>query len=271
MAIQLDSNNIWRSNSDKDISYPDEGNNNSLQIEETSFWFKHRNEIIREVFGHHYSGGDIVDIGGGNGFQAKFLQEQFPQANCILVEPGYNGCLNAKKRGVNHVYNMTFQDFPFENFDVKAITLLDVVEHIPDDVQFLKELRDKMPRGAKVFITVPSHNYLWSSVDPFGGHQRRYNKKMAYQLAKDTGFDVTYFSYFFRYLVPISFVMRALPYRLGFRKSDEKLLHDEQNQHNPDGMVLKYFQRSERKELEKIRSGKSIGNGASCFIVLQNR
>lgn len=271
MAIQLDSNNIWRTNADQSISYPDSGNENSLKLEDSSFWFKHRNNIILDVFHQHYQGGDILDVGGGNGFQIKFLQDQFPNATGILAEPGYKGCINAKNRGVKEVYNTTFQAFPFDRYNIRAITLLDVVEHIEDDVLFLKELKEKMPSDALIYITVPSHNYLWSSVDPFGGHFRRYNKKMAHQLAKDAGFELVYFSYFFRYLLPFSLFLRAIPYRLGFRKSDEKLLKDENNQHNPGNTTLKIFNWLERKERKKIQSGGSISNGASCFIVLRPR
>ena len=57
------------------ISYPDHGNNECFDIEKDSFWFIHRNTIIKEIlkkFPHH---GNFADIGGGNGYQADFIQK----------------------------------------------------------------------------------------------------------------------------------------------------------------------------------------------------
>ena len=63
---------IWYSKGRLNISYPKDGNSNCLQIEENSFWFKHRNSMILDIiktFRQDY----IFDIGGGNGFVTKSL------------------------------------------------------------------------------------------------------------------------------------------------------------------------------------------------------
>ena len=41
--IEKKSDGIYYSKSNSSISYPEEGNENCMQIEEDSFWFKHRN------------------------------------------------------------------------------------------------------------------------------------------------------------------------------------------------------------------------------------
>ena len=45
-----------------------------MQIEEDSFWFKHRNNIIANSVQKHSPNKTFFDIGGGNGFVAKRLQ-----------------------------------------------------------------------------------------------------------------------------------------------------------------------------------------------------
>ena len=40
---------IWFSKMNSEISYPEEGNELCYQIEENSFWFKHRNNCIKTV------------------------------------------------------------------------------------------------------------------------------------------------------------------------------------------------------------------------------
>jgi hypothetical protein len=50
--------------------YPDEGNEACFQIEDQSFWFRHRNDCIRELAQNLPPKwkGPIFDGGGGNGF-----------------------------------------------------------------------------------------------------------------------------------------------------------------------------------------------------------
>jgi hypothetical protein len=268
MNISQDKNGIWITNPDKNISYPDVGNKDSFNLEDSSFWFKHRNNVIEKITKRIPYNGDFADIGGGNGYQLLNVVKFNKNNKNILIEPGYSGCLNARNRGLEHVYNMTFEKFDFDSVNITGVSLLDVVEHIEDDVLFLKSLYQKLSKGTKVYITLPTHNYLWSDVDGYGGHYRRYNKKMVKKLAKDSGFSMTYFSYFFAYLWPISLIIRAIPYKLGRRISDAKLLATENEQHEPKGIVKSIFNWFEKRELKSLVSGK-IANGASCIVVFE--
>src|SRR5258705_11807554 len=122
MMLLPDENNIWKKEFVREIFYPDEGLDNLHQVEETSFWFRHRNNVIAEVIKKYPFRGDFADIGGGNGFQLKNISETFDgNSKYILIEPGYSGCMNAKKNGIKFIYNMPFQDFPFRDFDIGGI------------------------------------------------------------------------------------------------------------------------------------------------------
>ena len=55
------------------------------------------------------------------------------------------------------------------------ILLMDVIEHLDDDLDFLKtSLEHLKPRGI-VAINVPAHMALYSKYDRVAGHKRRYN------------------------------------------------------------------------------------------------
>ena len=95
--IKKAENGIYYSESESHVSYPEDGNYNCLQIEEDSFWFKHRNNIIANSVRKHSPNKTFFDIGGGNGFVAKRLQND--GIKTILVEPGKRGAINANKRG----------------------------------------------------------------------------------------------------------------------------------------------------------------------------
>ncbi len=40
--------------------------------------------------------------------------------------------------------------------------MMDVLEHVPDDVALLKEHVDNMEAGGYVFISVPAFQFIWS-------------------------------------------------------------------------------------------------------------
>lgn len=263
-----DVNGVFVKNSDLNVSFPSDGHKNLIDIENNSFWFSHRNAVLMKVIERFPFAGDFVDIGGGNGYQIKNISRHNTKNKNILIEPGYLGCLTAKKRGVELVYNSLFEDFDFSEYSIRGVALLDVVEHIKKDEEFLTNLLLKLKVGTRLYITLPAHNYLWSDVDPYGGHFRRYNKKMVQKLANKLDVEFEYFTYFFSYLYPISFLLRALPYKLGIRKTDDQLLEDEKNQHNPSGLISKIFNYMENWELKKL-SKSSVAVGASCFLVLK--
>ncbi len=60
------------------------------------------------------------------------------------------------------------------NADVVAV--LDVLEHIEDDAEFLAGLVASMKPGATLVVTVPALQGLWSEWDVRLGHHRRYNR-----------------------------------------------------------------------------------------------
>ncbi len=72
------------------------------------------------------------------------------------------------------------------------MTCLDVVEHTPDDVRTLAELRRVTRPGGHVVVTVPAYQALWSHHDVVNLHYRRYGHASLRRAARDAGFDVVH-------------------------------------------------------------------------------
>lgn len=264
----LDENGIYMLGKASQVDYPDSGHSDTANFEKNSFWFSHRNQVIASVLKRIHLNGNFADIGGGNGLQAAFIQEQFPDTTVTLIEPGYLGCINAKKRGIKNVYNSLFEDFDFDKFNVRTVGLFDVIEHVRDDVKFLSQLSAKLQKGSKIVITVPSYQWLWSETDDYGNHYRRYNKKMMHTLAQNSGLTTIYFSYFFSYLVPLTFAIRALPYRLRSQASRDSIIQKENKHHHPPRIINDIFTFLNEKELSMI-SKSSCTFGASIVVVFE--
>jgi SAM-dependent methyltransferase len=56
------------------------------------------------------------------------------------------------------------------------IAVLDVIEHIEDDVAALGAMADCLKPGGKILIAVPAHQWMWSAHDVVNHHHRRYSK-----------------------------------------------------------------------------------------------
>ncbi|MES2503665.1 MAG: methyltransferase domain-containing protein [Myxococcota bacterium] len=268
--LQLDKNGVWVGKEDLSISYPDSSNDECLKIEDLSFWFRHRNEVISSVIRQFPFENGFADIGGGNGYQLQQIARSFPERDSFLIEPGYQGCLNARSRGISNVYNMFFQNFDFSANRVGGIGLFDVIEHVDDDVQFMTQLRNHIPRGAYVYFTVPAYQFLWSDVDSAAGHFRRHTTKTMKKLAKQAGFNWLWSSYFFSYAILPLFLLRSMPYHFGRRRPVIEVTRSESENHQAGLIAQRVLNGINAAELLFINRGLKIPVGSSLIGVLQS-
>ena len=264
----LDPQGIWRSEHTASLHYPSSGNDNCFAVEDKSFWFRHRNDAIATLINRFPFKDNFVDIGGGNGYQANCIRELHPSKKIALLEPGYQGCLNARKRGLTEVYNLTMQEFDFETFEAGGLGLFDVLEHIEHDIEFLQELRQGVTPGTRLYITVPAHAYLWSKTDEISGHFRRYTCPGLTRVCEAAGFKVLYSSYYFHYAPIPLFLSRVVRDRLSSDLSDEELFKassKELTSTSTDSTLLKPFHWFERFLLRNAR----IPFGASVILAAE--
>lgn len=252
------------SNSQIDLSYPEEGYLNLIKLEENSFWFKHRNKCILN-FVKRYNPNDIFfDIGGGSGAVANFLQQN--DIRTILIEPAYQGALAAAKR------NLTTVCDSFENLhpttSINAVGLFDVIEHIENDQIFLNKINKFLSDNGYIYITVPAYKWLWSEEDDYAGHYRRYNLKTLKQILEQANFKVLHSSYFFCPLILPILLFRVIPSLIGLRKNN---LQQNLNEHNTNRLSAKIMNILLKIEFAMIKGYLKIPFGASCILVAQKK
>jgi len=250
---------IYFSEDKKNISYPEDGNNMCFELEDNSFWFINRNNIIYKLIEkkqNELKKEIFIDVGGGNGYVSYFLQKK--GLNVLLLEPGEKGVFNAKKRGVNNIICGTIQDIELTEEKIGAVGIFDVLEHIENDERFLKDINDILKTNGKLYITVPSFSFLWSNEDKEAGHYRRYTKKDIINKLNKTGYKINYISYFFSYLVLPIFLFRTIPSLILKNKKNNA-----SKEHNKKSRIIDYFS---NWELKKIAKEKSILFGSSILI-----
>lgn len=129
----------------------------------------------------------VLDLGCGDGFLGRMLFSGTGIKDVVAVDPN----LTEKQideftgNGAGISYRRSLPP-DTEKFDL--ILMLDVLEHIENDIGFLRDTVEKRLRNnGRVLITVPAFNCLLSSHDRFLGHYRRYGKSEILKVAVDAG------------------------------------------------------------------------------------
>jgi len=261
--LKINEHGIWDSGAQTHVSYPKDGNAHCLLIEENSFWFKHRNNCITQVIQLFPPDGPVLDVGGGNGFVSLAIKNAGMEV--IVLEPGVEGAMNSKMRGLNPVICSTLQDAGFKPNSISAIGAFDVIEHIEDDDNFLETIKTLMIHGGRLYITVPAYYFLFSDDDVHAGHYRRYTLGSLTAKLRTHDFRIDFQSYIFEFLPIPVFLFRTIPSKLGLRKGNNPEQQTKEHQQRT-GMFNGILQRLLAREIKTLRQKKSLPFGGSCLV-----
>jgi len=127
----------------------------------------------------------MLDAGAGDGWFARRLAAQHPRLHVTCFDPGYEHRADGVHNEAERIdYVSTLPPGPFD-----VVTLLDVLEHVPDDAALLSSLTGVLRPGGYLLISVPAWPGLFSSHDVALGHQRRYRPQEALALLRDATLD----------------------------------------------------------------------------------
>jgi SAM-dependent methyltransferase len=262
-GLERRADGIWFAHRQAPVSYPEHGNAACLQVEDRSFWFRHRNRCIVSVVRRFAPQGVLLDIGGGNGYVSKGLAEA--GIACAVLEPGIEGALAARARGVDPVICARLEDLGMAPGSVGAAGMFDVLEHIEDDAGVLRQVHALLRPGGLLFLTVPAYAFLHSADDVVAGHFRRYTLRSLTRAVIDNGFRPEYGTYLFAPLPPLVLLLRTLPSLLGLRRpADDEVPTSE---HVPQGFSAHIMDRVLNTEAQRIEAGGTIPFGTSCLAV----
>ena len=160
----------------------------------------------------------ILDVGAGSGcFSRQLLDHQHGQ-RAICVDPNY-----AEERAEEHHGKPISFVRQVEGEATGLILMMDVLEHVEDDVALLKQYAQHLPQGGHIAITVPAFQFLWSGHDVFLEHYRRYNAEMIERVVTDAGLELVKTRYFFATLFPLVALIRVVKNKLlASRKMEAK-------------------------------------------------
>ena len=146
---------------------------------------------------------EVLDVGAGSGVFTRHLIDFGLARRGVCVDPGYeverveihDGCEIAFVHGVDEVPQ-------------NLILMMDVLEHVDDDIGLIRKYTDRMPINGRLLITVPAFQYLWSGHDVFLEHRRRYTLSSLEKVVQKAGLRVLKGRYFFGSLFPVVAAIR---------------------------------------------------------------
>ena len=179
------------------------------RIESGHWWYKARRKILLNLIKQYRFnfGKDIkiLDMGCGTGL---LLKEFEGLGICYGMDISQKAVDFCGKRGINNVQIADAVNIPHPDNKFDIIISLDVIEHIKDDEDALKEIyRVLKPQGVAI-ITVPAFMFLWGITDVISHHYRRYVLSELQIKIKENHFSIIRSSYFNTFLFPFIALVR---------------------------------------------------------------
>jgi len=232
------------------------------ELEAGNFWFRARNKLILWAL-HKYSPElkSFLEIGCGTGFVISAISKRFPKIGLSGSEYLEEGLVYARQRVPTAKFTqMDARHIPYES-ELDAVGAFDMLEHIEEDEIVLQQICKALKPGGIVFITVPQHRWLWSAVDEYACHVRRYGANELHQKVCRTGFEIIRSTSFVSTLLPAMYLSRLLQWN----KTDMNMDDVAGLRVNP--ILNKIFEWFLGFELALIRVGVSLPVGGSRLLV----
>jgi SAM-dependent methyltransferase len=175
------------------------------------WWYRARRKVLSALIGRRISlprDAKILEIGCGTGHNLAML-EAFGTVDAIEVDPATRVLAEARLgRAVGSAPLPMLTGVPDDHYDL--IALLDVLEHIEDDLAALQAIGERLKPSGAILLTVPAHPWMWSGHDVANHHYRRYTKKTLRTVLERAGFKIEVFSPLNALLFPAAIIQRFI-------------------------------------------------------------
>jgi SAM-dependent methyltransferase len=145
----------------------------------------------------------ILDVGAGSGFFSRHLLSHSAARDAWCVDISYRADSDSQEAGKPVRFRRHIDAAPAD-----LVLMMDVLEHVDDDVGLLAEYVAKVPSGSRFLISVPAFAFLWSDHDVFLEHRRRYTLPQVESVAERAGLKLQCGTYYFAGVFPIAATLR---------------------------------------------------------------
>jgi glycosyltransferase involved in cell wall biosynthesis len=147
-----------------------------------------------------FLGRRVLEIGSGIGNITKFLLDRdFVIASD--VEPKYltllKNIFGPYKKIVVEDLDISGSDIErYRSYRIDSVICFNVLEHIDKDEKALENIFNLLEPKGRLLLFVPSHRWLYGSLDQYLGHYRRYDKEELKKKLENVGFKIMVLKHF---------------------------------------------------------------------------
>jgi SAM-dependent methyltransferase len=189
------------------------------ELESTYWWHVAKRELITRVLSQFAPPPGLL-VEGGIGSSRNLLEfsrlgyevsgfDVMPEA----IELG-------KQKGLSRVAVHDLEKpWPVEESSLRAVVLLDVIEHVEHPVTVLSHVKQALRSDGVVIVTVPAYQWLFSEWDRLLGHFRRYSPSMLAEQAQAAGLSLKWVTHWNSFTFPAAVAMRCIERLFPSRKA----------------------------------------------------
>lgn len=238
--------------------FPSSSYGQLAQAESRHWWFRVRNKVVLWALTKKVKPfNSLLEIGCGTGYVLEGISRAWPQIELHGSEYFEEGLEHARKRVPTARFRQldAIQLDEIDRYDV--VGAFDVIEHIEQDETVLRNLARAIRPGGSLVLTVPQHRWLWSQVDDYACHVRRYRRTELIAKVQQAGLQVSYTSSFVSLLVPLMWLSRK-------RASKQ---HDPMTEFNIPRWLNRTLETVMQFELQLLKMGIRFSVGGSLLLI----
>jgi SAM-dependent methyltransferase len=153
---------------------------------------------------HNFVSGDVLEAGCGIGNITSVMLDK-NSLLCADIDPLYVQSISQRFGHLENINCMQMDVACDEDFDRvgqssrDTVVCLNVLEHIEDDEQTLRNFFRVLRPGGHAILLVPQNPALYTPVDVAVGHYRRYTRSELLQKLERAGFEIVHSQDFNRF------------------------------------------------------------------------
>jgi SAM-dependent methyltransferase len=194
------------------------------ELDQRHWWYRARREVLAALIRRRVrppGGAQVLEIGCGTGHNLAMLGEFGHVDGLELDEEARSVAEGRIGRPVMSAPLPELSGVPERHYDL--VGAFDVVEHIDDDRAALASIAARLKPGAKLVLTVPAHQWMWSAHDVVNHHKRRYSKRNLRALIEASPLRLESIGYLNSLLFPLAVADRLVSKLRGTDEADLSL------------------------------------------------
>jgi len=182
------------------------------RLEDGHFWFVGKRLLLRALLDQREPRGRLLDLGCGLGGVLHDFESERP---CFGTDRSLFALRLSRRRTGARLARADVTAPPFRAGSFDTVVALDVIEHLPDDVAFLRRAAELLAPGARLVVAAPAFPLLWSQHDVAFQHYRRYTARTLREAVVAAGLRPERVTYLHALIFPVALLWRLASQRLG--------------------------------------------------------